>query len=83
MMTSTRDAYRRRQSRRSTWAGLAGVLLIAIGIILTVTNVGGYLFPTILAFIGVGSLLAGVATGATLIAENFRVRRDQSYYDDE
>jgi small-conductance mechanosensitive channel len=78
-----RDAQRRRQARRSTIAGVAGVVLIALGVILTLLEVGGDVVPTILALVGVASLVAGVAIGAQLIVDNARFRQGQSYYDDE
>ena len=82
-MLGTRDAYRRRQARRSTLAGVGGVVFIAIGVILTLAEVGGNMLPTILALAGVGALIVGCATGALLVFENFRFHQGQSYYDDD
>lgn len=82
-MASTRDQQRRRTARRSTLAGLGGIALVALGVVLTLAHVAGNIVPTVLAIAGVGSLIAGIATGAMLIVENFRVQRNQSYYDDE
>ena len=82
-MTSTRDEQRRRDARRSTVAGLGGLALIALGLGLTLAHLVGNVVPTILAIAGVGSLVAGIATGSVLVLDNFRYRRDQSYYDDE
>lgn len=78
---STRGAYRRLQSHRSTLAGVGGIVLVAIGVVLTVAGIGGDVLPTVLAIVGLGSLLAGVASGALLVAENFRYRRDAPLYD--
>ena len=82
-MSSTRDEQRRRTSRRSTLAGLGGVAMIALGIGLTLAHVAGNVLPTVLGIAGVGSLIAGIASGALMVAENFRVHRDDSYYDEE
>lgn len=82
-MASTRDEQRRRESRRSTVAGLGGLALIALGFGLTVAHLLGDVVPTVVAIVGVGSLVAGIATGSMLVLDNFRYRRDQSYYDDE
>lgn len=46
--------------------------------LLTLGHVGGNVLPTVLAIVGAGSLLAGVATGAAIVMDNFRYRRDQS-----
>ena len=82
-MSSTRDAYRRRQARRSTLAGVGGILLIAIGVILTLAHVGGNLLPTVIALVGLGTLMTGIVIGRLLVVQNFRYHQDQSYYDDE
>ena len=82
-MASTRDAFRRRRARRSTLAAVGGLLLIALGVILTVARVGGDLLPTVLALAGLVSLIAGTMTGQRLVVENFRYHQDQSYYDDD
>lgn len=82
-MISTRGAYRRRQSRRSTITGVAGVVLIAAGFLLTLAHVGGNVLPTILGFLGVALLIAGITIGSMVVVENFRYKQDQSFYDDE
>jgi len=79
----TRWELRRRTSRRSTLAGVGGLLLVALGVVLTLAHVAGNVVPTVLAIAGVGSLMAGVATGSMLVLENFRLHRDQSYYDED
>ena len=63
---------RRALARRSTVAGLGGILLVAVAIVLTLTHVLGNVVPTVLAIIGVGSLVAGVSTGAMQIVDNYR-----------
>ena len=80
-MVSPRDAYRRLQARRSTLFGVAGLLLIALGVILTLTGGVGAAVPTALALLGLVSLVVGMAIGTRLVFENFRYSRDQSYYD--
>ena len=77
----TRDAFRRREYRRSTLAGLGGIVLIAVGLILTAAKIGGNVLPTVLAILGLGCIVAGIGTGALLVLNNFRYRRDQSFYD--
>lgn len=77
-MSSPRDAYNRIQSHRSTWAGVGGIAAIAAGVALTLEHVGGNVLPTVLGIVGTGSLLAGVATGAAVVMDNFRYRRDKS-----
>lgn len=69
---------RRARSRRSTWAGVGGVLAIALGLLLTVTHTGGLVLPTVLGIAGVGSLMAGVIGGALLVADNVRFGRPPS-----
>jgi hypothetical protein len=81
-VASTRDAFRRRRARRSTLAAVGGLLLIALGVILTVARVGSDLLPTVLALAGLVSLIAGIVTGQRLVVENIRYHRDQSYYDE-
>ena len=81
-MASTRDAYRRSQARRSTLAGLGGIALVVLAVVLTVGEVGGDVLPTVLAIVGVGSLLAGVATGSVIVLDGFRLSRRQSDDDD-
>lgn len=80
-MVSPRNAYRRLQARRSTLFAVLGLVLIALGVILTLTRAVGNVVPTVLAFAGLLSLVAGIATGSLLVFENFRYSRDQSYYD--
>ena len=58
-------------------------VLIAVGVVLTLTRVVGDVLPTVLAMAGLVSLVAGIATGSLLVFENFRYRQDQSYYDDD
>ncbi|GAB2582970.1 hypothetical protein GCM10009593_22800 [Microlunatus antarcticus] len=57
--------------------------MIALGVVLTLAHVAGNIIPTILALLGMGTLIAGISTGTLLVLENFRYRRDQSYYDDD
>ena len=59
------------------------MVLIALGVILTLTRVVGDVVPTVLALVGLLSLIAGIATGSLLVLENFRYHRDQSYYDED
>ena len=68
----------RRDKRRVTFAGVGGILLIAIGLGLTVLNLAGNVLPTILAIAGAGSLLAAVAGGAKQIGEAYR-RSDSDF----
>ncbi|MBB3326468.1 hypothetical protein [Microlunatus antarcticus] len=82
-MARTRAQQRQRTSRRSTFAGLGGIAMIALGVVLTLAHVAGNIIPTILALLGMGTLIAGISTGTLLVLENFRYRRDQSYYDDD
>lgn len=81
-VVSSQDAYRRSQARRSTLAGVGGIILLALGIILTLAQVGGNVLPTILALVGAGSLLAGVSTGSAALMDSFRMTRKQSSDDD-
>jgi drug/metabolite transporter (DMT)-like permease len=80
-VVSPRNALRRLQARRSTWFAVAGIVLMAIGVILTLTGGVGNLVPTVLAVLGLISLVVGFATGTLLVFENFRYSRNQSYYD--
>jgi hypothetical protein len=80
-VVSPRIAYRRLQARRSTLLVVAGIALIALGVVLTLARVVGDVVPTVLALLGLVSLVAGIATGSLLVLENFRYSRDQSYYD--
>ena len=79
-MVSPRVAYRRLQARRSTLFAVVGIVLIALGVILTLTRVVGDLLPTVLAVAGLVSLVVGIATGSLLVFENFRYSRSQPYY---
>ena len=63
---------RRVLARRSTLAGLGGILLVAVAMVLTLTHVVGNVLPTVLAILGVGSLIAGVSTGAMQIVDHYR-----------
>ena len=80
-MASPRDAFRRLQARRSTLFAVAGILLIALGVVLTLTGRVGAVVPTVLALLGLVSLVVGMAVGTRLVFENFRYSRNQSYYD--
>jgi hypothetical protein len=80
-VVSPRNAYRRLQARRSTLFAVLGLVLIALGVILTLTRAVGDVVPTVLALAGLLSLVVGIATGSLLVFENFRYSRDQSYYD--
>ncbi len=77
-MASARDRYKRIQLHRGTLAGVLGVVAVIAGVLLTLAEVGGNVLPTVLAIVGVGSLLAGVATGVGVLMDNFRYSRDQS-----
>jgi hypothetical protein len=66
---SARD---RRLARRSTYAGLGGIVLVALGVLLTLTHLLGDAVPTVLAILGVGSLIAGVSTGAMQVVDRYR-----------
>ena len=80
-MVSPRNAYRRLQARRSTLFAVLGIVLIAVGVILTLTRAVGDVVPTVLALLGLVYLVVGIATGSLLVFENFRYSRNQSYYD--
>jgi membrane-bound ClpP family serine protease len=80
-VVSPRKAYRRLQARRSTLFAVLGIVLIALGVILTLTRAVGDVVPTVLALAGLLSLVVGIATGSLLVFENFRYSRSQSYYD--
>jgi hypothetical protein len=68
----------RRDARRITVAGLGGILLVAAGVGLTLLPVGGLVLPTVLAILGVGSLLAAVVSGAVQIGNAYR-RSDSDF----
>jgi hypothetical protein len=72
------DANRRTQARRSTAAGLGGIALVVIAVVLTLAHVAGNVVPTVLAIVGVGSLLAAVATGVADVIDGFKLSRRQS-----
>jgi hypothetical protein len=59
-------------ARRSTYAGLGGIVLVALGVLLTLTHLLGDAVPTVLAILGVGSLIAGVSTGAMQVVDRYR-----------
>jgi hypothetical protein len=82
-VVSPRNAFRRLQARRSTLFAVVGIFLIALGVILTLTGGVGAVVPTVLAFLGLLSLVVGIAIGTQLVFENFRYSRDQSYYDED
>ncbi len=69
-------------ARRSTLAGLGGIVLVALGVLLTVTNLAGDVVPTVLAILGVGSLIAGVSTGAMQLMDRYR-RPDSDFHDED
>jgi hypothetical protein len=62
---------------------VAGILLIALGVVLTLTGGVGAVVPTVLALLGLLSLVVGIAIGTQLVFENFRFSRNQSYYDQD
>lgn len=75
MPTDEEDPQARHQrvlARRSTIAGLGGVALVALGLLLTATHALGNAVPTVLAIVGVGSLVAGVSTGAMQLVDRYR-----------
>ena len=41
-------------ARRSTFAGLGGIALVALGVLLTLGHLLGNVVPTVLAVVGVG-----------------------------
>ena len=74
-MDAEQDAQAARQralARRSTYAGVGGIVLVALAMLLTLTHVLGNVLPTVLAIAGVGSLVAGVSTGAMQIVDRYR-----------
>lgn len=80
-VVSSRAQQRRRASRRSTLLAVGGLLLVALGVVLTLARVVGDVVPTVLALVGVVVFVAGLATGTRLVFDNFRYRREQSYFD--
>ena len=83
METDEEDGQARHQrvlARRSTTAGLAGIALVALGMLLTAGHLLGNVVPTVLAILGVGSLIAGVSTGAMQIVDRYR-RPDHDFHD--
>ena len=74
-MEAERDPEAARQralARRSTYAGVGGTVLVALALLLTLTHLLGNVLPTVLAIVGVGSLVAGVSTGAMQIVDRYR-----------
>ncbi len=67
-------------ARRSTLAGLGGIALVALGVLLSLSHLLGNAVPTVLAIVGVGSLMAGVSTGAMQVMDHYR--RPDSDFDD-
>jgi hypothetical protein len=65
-------ARQRALARRSTYAGVGGIVLVVLAMLLTFAHVLGNVLPTVLALAGVGSLLAGVSTGAMQIVDRYR-----------
>ena len=77
-MAGPRDAYRRLQARRTTVLGLLAVVLIARGVVLSLSRAVGDVVPTVVALLGLLSLVAGIATGSRLVFDNFRLAQRQS-----
>ena len=77
-MEGSEQARARARARRSTWAGVGGMVLVVVAVVLTMTHVGGNVLPTVLGIVGVGSLMAGVSTGAMQVVDAFRYSRDVS-----
>lgn len=74
-MEADRDPEAARQralARRSTYAGVGGILLVALAMLLTLIHLLGDVLPTVLAIVGVGALVAGVSTGAMQIVDRYR-----------
>lgn len=63
--------------------GVGGALLIVAAVLLTLADVGADVAATVLGLTGLVLLIAGLVVGSILVAENFRVHENQSYYDDE
>lgn len=82
-MVSIRAQQRLPSSRRSTAAGVLGILLMALGIVLTLAHVGGNAMPTVRALLGLALSVVRIATGSLLVQDNFRCSRDQSYDDQD
>ena len=80
-MVSSRARQRLRAAHLSTLLGVTGIVLIALGIVLTLAHVLGDVVPTVLALAGGVLLVAGIATGTRLVWDNARWGRGQSYYD--
>ena len=80
-MVTTRAQGRLRQARRSTVAGLTGAGLMALGLLAQVSGLVGDVVPVVLGLAGFLLLNVGIATGARLVVDNARWRRDQSYFD--
>lgn len=71
------------RARRSTWAGVGGIVMVAVAVLLTLTQVGGDVLPTVLGIAGVGSLVAGVATGTMQVVDAYRYSRPNPDGDDD
>ncbi len=56
---------------------------MSLGIGLTVAEVAGNVLPTVLALVGLVLFVVASSIGTRMVFDNFRFRRDQSYYDDE
>ena len=82
-MVTNRARRRLRTARRSTLLGVAGVVLMALGLVLTLAGVAGNAVPTVVALLGLVLLVAGIATGTLLVYDNARWSRGQSYYDED
>lgn len=80
-MVTTRAQGRLWQAHRSTVAGLTGIGLMALGLVAQVSDLVGDVVPVVLGLAGFLLLNAGIATGARLVVDNARWRRDQSYDD--
>lgn len=76
-------AYRRLQARRTTLLGALGVGLIAVGVILQLTGAVGLVVPTVVALVGLVTLVAGIATGMRLVFDNFHLSERQSNDDND
>ena len=59
-------------ARRSTYAGVGGIALVALAMLLTLTHLLGNVVPTVMAIVGVGSLVAGISTGAMQVVDHYR-----------
>ena len=82
-MVTNRARQRLRTARRTTLLGVAGILLMAVGLVLTLAGVAGNVVPTVLALLGLVLLVLGIATGTLLVYDNARWSRNQSFYDED